>query len=386
MNNKKQFNIIIGLVVAHILLLIFIQSNLDPIKFTSQNFFTLELLGKTFSWPNLFLSFFDLGNIILLWLVGKKVFSNRFAIAPAAIYAICPWGSYLVAASSLYIYFSFLILLIFYSLISIKLDKRVWSEALFIFAATQAIYDSFLLFITLSLLFVLIILTRLIPFKDLKRSLIFIFFLSIPLLFIISKNPASFGKIKNSEIKLFSDPGLLNMVNSYQGAGRNAGFGKITKVSENKYIFNSEYILLKYLKNLTPTTYFTQQEKLLNFSFSPPIYIGFLIPFLYGLYWIFQSPIYRKVFLLSTLLVIPSILSKQIVDLNREILFAPIVIIVISYGLVKLIETKKKTYLLLIITLFLVFFQLLVTISDIQLREKDRYIKYYGQNYDIGKQ
>lgn len=386
MKNKNQLSILIGLLIARELLTVFIQSNLGPIRFATQNFFVSDLIGKTYRWSNLWLNFFDLGNVILLWLIGKKIFANRFAFIPATIYTICSWGSYLVVASSFYIYLSFLILLIFYSLIIIYLGKRAWVEILLIGVITTAFYSSFTLFITLPTVFVLTILFRIIPFKDLKKPFIFICILILPLVFSIIKNQTRFRNIESNEIKLFSDPGLLNMVNSYQGASKDAGFGKIAKISENRYIFTTEYILLKYIKNLIPATYFTQQEKLLNFSFTPPIYLGFLIPFIYGLYRIFQHSIFRKFFFLSTLLVIPSVLAKSMVDLNRLVLFAPVVIIVISYGFVKLFNKGKRTFLFLIITLVLVMFQFFVTTSDIKLREKDRYIKYYGKNYEIGKQ
>ena len=387
MKNRKQLSILIGLLIAREFFTIFIQSYLDPIRFASQSFFVFDLIGKTYSWSYLWLNFFDLGNVILLWLIGKKIFANRFAFTAAAVYAICPWGSYLAVASSFYIYLSFIILLIFYSLVIIYSGgKQAWVKILLIGAIITAMYSSFTLFITLPILFVLIILFQVILFKDLKKTLIFICILMLPLVFIVIRNQTSFSNIRASEIKLFADPGLLNMVNSYQGAGKEAGFGNIAKVSENRYIFAIEYIFLKYIKSLTPTNYFTQQEKLLNFSFTPPIYLGFLIPFLYGLYNMFQNSILRKLFLLSTLLIIPSIFSKQIVDLNRQILFAPVVIILISYGIIKFLETRKKITFFLTITLVLVIFQFVVTISDIKLREKDRYIKYYGQNYEIGKQ
>lgn len=211
--------------------------------------------------------------------------------------------------------------------------------------------------------------------------------LIFPLFFLILSNQVGFRNILNEEVKIFSDPGLINTVNSYQGAAKEEGLGILARISENRYIFSAEYILLKYIKSLTPATFFTSQEKLLGFSFSPPIYLGFVVPFFYGLYQILQFSNIRKILLLSALLIIPSVLAKPMVDLNRLILFLPVVIFVMSYGFIKMIEKKgKKAYLLLILTIAIIFLQLFVTISDIRFREKDRFIKYYGQNYELGKQ
>lgn len=314
----KKYNIL-TLLGLHLLLILFIRNALYPIHFAHQDFaFPFELLV-----------FLDSGNLLLLWLISRRIFSN-YSFLPSLIYAVIPWSGYLVSAESSYIYLLSLLLLIFFIYVYFK-SKRILG-----------------------------------------------FVLIIPL-FLGLKN------VLGGEVKIFSDPGLLNMVNSYQGAAKEIGFGNLARISENKYLFFTEYVLLKYMKQLVPTTYFTSQEKLLNFSFSSPIYFGFLPPFLYGLYVLSKSPFLLRSILISTLLVIPSVLAKQMVDLNRLFIFSPVIIFVISYGLMKLYEQRKRTSFFLILTLILVIFQLVVTISDIQFKEKDRYIKYFGQDYEVGK-
>lgn len=388
MKNLKEYSVIIGIILIHQLWVIFIQNFLYPIHFAPHNFFIFGLIGKEATISPLELSLLNVGNIVIIWLISRRIFTNMFSLVPSLIYVISPWSSYLLIAGSFYIYLSFLILLFSYGLLLIKSDQKYWGTILVLVTATIASYSSVLLSILLPFVIILIIIFGVISFNRLKKIGILLIILILPLLFSIFNNRLNFNNIFNSEITIFSDPGLLNTVNSYQGAARQDNLGGLAKISENKYIFFTEFVLIKYIKQLVPSTYFTSQEKLLNFSFSPPIYLGFLIPFVFGLYIIFNKTTLRKVIFLSSLLVIPSVLAKQAVDLNRLLIFAPVIIFIISYGLSALYKRRKDKVagVFLIITLFLVAFQLLVVLSDIQIREKNRYIKYFGENYGINKQ
>lgn len=386
---KKLTNsaIFLGILLIYLILVIFIQKNLYLIHFAGHNLFFLDLIGIKIDMPSGLFVFFGAANLGLLWLIGKSFFAGRFSLIPPAIYAISPWSSYLVVAGSFYIYLSFLVLLIFYSLLLIRSGHKLWGSNLLVGVVITAMYSSLLLFLVLPVIFLLIIVFKLTPFIRLT-FLISLVILLVPLLFLICSNRPGFINVMNNEIKIFEDPGLLNMVNSYQGTANQQGFGQLAKLSENKYLFFSEYTLLKFTKQFVPSTFFTPQEKLLNFSFSPPIYIGFLIPFIFGLFQILKYSSFKKVLFLSTLLVIPSVLAKSMVDLNRLFIFMPVITLVVAFGLILLYEqrNKKKIAIFLAITIFLIIFQILVTISDIQLREKDRFIKYFGQNYELGKQ
>lgn len=378
------------IILIHQLLIVFIHNVLYPIHYASKNFFFLELIGSELDITYETLFILDAVNLILLWLISKLIFKNNFSTIPPLIYAIIPWSSYLVAAGSFYIYLLFILLITVYGLLNIELNNKLGS-ILLIGGIIGGIYSSSLLLLILPVILCLLIIFKLISIKYLKSSLAILCLLLSPLLFSVYTNQAGFKNILRNEIKIFSDPGLINTVNSYQGAAKEEGFGILARISENRYIFSSEYILLKYIRSLTPTTFFTSWEKLLGFSYSPPIYLGFLTPFLIGLYQTIKSPIFRKAFLLATLLVIPSILSKPVVDLNRMILFAPVVIFVITYGIITLYENQKNksniiASFFLMLTLFLVTFQILVTFSDIRIREKERYYRYYKQNYELEKQ
>lgn len=380
--------ILIILILLHQSLIIFIYNNLFPVHFAPKNFFFLELIGSKFiiSYKTLFV--LDAGNLILLWLISKLIFKNSISIIPPLIYAIIPWSSYLVAAGSFYVYLLFIILITVFGFFLTKSNNKL-GIFLLIGGTIGGVYSSVFIFILLPVILFLLIIFKFISLEHLKLSLVITFLLIIPLLFSIFTNQKGFKNILRSEIKAFSDPGLINTVNSYQGASKEVGLGNLARISENKYVFIPEFLLLKYLKSLSPTAYFTSSEKLLGFSFNPPIYFGFLIPFLFGLYQVIRFSTLKKVFLTTSLLVIPSILSKSMVDLNRMIIFAPVIIFIITFGIISLLKLqkyKKITTFFLTLTIFLVIFQMLIAILDIRMKEKERYFRYYKQDYELGKQ
>lgn len=389
MKNQKSSSIFVGILLIHVALIIFIRNALYPIHLVNQYFYVLELLGKTVRIPYEILFLFDLGNLIMLWLISKRFFSGHFSLIPVLIYAISPWSSYLVAAESFNIFLSFLLLLTFYGLVILNSENKFWAVILVGGGMLGILYSSYLLLLISPLILISVAVFKIIPFKKLKIIFIFIFILNLPLLFLIYTHQVGFKNIASNEVKVFNDPGLLNSSDSFKGEARQAGLSQLAKISENKYIFSLEFLSSKFIKQLIPATYLTQQEKLLNFSFTPPLYFGFLIPLSFGLYKILKSPTLKKPLFLSSLLVIPSALSKFPVDLTRLFYFAPVIIIVTSFGFVELIKKRQKKLvsIVLVITLFLIIFQLFTTLSDIQLREKSRYLKYFpDQTYEVGKQ
>jgi len=387
MTNLKKNAIFVGILLSNIFLIFFVRNALYPIHYAPQGLFFLELMGITIHIPFELLLLIETGNIVLLFLISKKLFPNKFSLIAPMIYAVSPWSIYLVSGESFYIYLSFLIQVYFYGLL-LKSEKKFLGLVFITIAAIIGAYTSLFLLILLPSILCLIIFFRIYNFKYLKLSFVILSLSISPLLFLILSNQLSFKNILNKQIQIFSDPGLLNMVNDFQGAAKQENLGKLAKISENKYLFFSEFFLLKMTKQFTPSTYFTSQEKLLNFSFSPPIYLGFLIPFFFGLYKILKSASLQRILFLSSIIVIPSVLAKEAVDLNRLILFAPVVILLISYGFTELIKQKEKKVIsmFLIISISLVIFQFLTTVFDIQSREKNRFIKYNMQNYEIGNQ
>ncbi len=323
----------------------FLQQYLYPIHFPPQFFFFLYIPMEIIVVINLFNTFF-------FWATAKRFLRGNLSLIPPAIYAISPWGNYLSAMGSIYILSLFMVLLVLYGLVILRSgESRIfWTKAVGLLAGISVL-------------------------------------VAVPLVFLSEKGVYDFRKAAVKEIKIFSDPGLINNVESFQVEVGESGLGSLSKFAENRYINSVEYVFLKYVKNLTPSTFFTPQEKLLNFSFSPPIYFGFIFPFLYGLYLVLRSPVFRKRFFVGTILVTPSLLAGKMVDLNRLVIFSPVVIFVISYGLIAMFEGRKNRTLhaFLAISAFLLVVQVAITFLDIGTKEQDRYIKYFGGRFEIGQ-
>ncbi|MCL4415383.1 MAG: hypothetical protein M1365_01585 [Actinobacteria bacterium] len=318
----------------------------------------------------------------MMWLIGKIIFKKIWSNLFSLFFAISPWFVYSVALGSFYIYLLCLILIIFLSLYLIKSDKRKTGGAIFVISSALLLYSS-VIFIFSYLLFICgLFIFKFIPLSKVKLSLTLVLVICLPLIILMFRNPLGLRNIISNEINFLSDPGLINGLNVFRGESEKQGFGKFSKISENKYVYLSRYMVLKFTQNIFPSTFFTSEEKLVGFSFAPPVYLGLLIPFLYGVYLALASKTLKKVLLLSLVLVIPSFLSKKIVDLNRLILFEPIIIFMIIYGLERLNDKKNKiNIVILVLCSVLLITQLIVTVSDINFREYPRFKRYYENVY-----
>jgi hypothetical protein len=375
--------ILILSVIIHILFIYFIKTNLDPIRLTTTNLFIFDLLGISVNLGFLSILILEIANLIIITYISSKVFKKYFYIF-LILFTISPWSAYLTAVGSIYIFCLFTLLLSTAGLILVK-DKRLLGFVIFTIGSLLGIYTNpFFVFIAIAVITLSLIL-RLINIKDMKKPLTAIVLLTVPLIAVGVVRHTPTENIYRSQILLFKDPGLLNNVNEFQGFARSEGYYELAKISENRYLFSFYFAFNKFAKHLTPSTYFTQQEKLLTFSNSPPIYFGFVIPFLYGLYLSIKSKSVSKVLLLSFVLFIPSVLSRFPVDLNKLILVMPFVVGIVSYGIIKMWEKRNLVLskIFLILTLILIVGQMALTLYDIQQREKERFIRYYGDNFLI---
>lgn len=358
---------------------------LYPIQFTPQALFISQIIGFSVNIPLILIYILGLLDLFLIWIIGRIVFKNNRAFLPVLIFGISPWFVYSVVSGSFYIYLLSLILVNTISLLLIKLGDKILSYILFLISTFFILYSSFLmLFLYPFLIIGFLILDKEI-FGKVKLYLLLSCILLLPMLFFVLRNPLSIQNLYHAQVSVLSDPGHVNTVNMFRGESAEKGFRYISKFFENKYLYLSKYLILKSLKSLSPVIFFTPNEKLLGFSFSPPIYLGFIIPFLYGIVLILKSSRLRRYLFLSFLLVLPSIFSQKAVDLNRLLIFAPVVVFIISFGFNNIDYKKHKP--LLIVLVALIIIQFLVTISDISVREYPRFQSIYG-SYDlqVGKQ
>jgi hypothetical protein len=355
------------------------------IHYTAQNLLFAELLHKIVYISDAPYFLFPSFCFVIFWLISGKIFKKPQSFIPPVIFILSPWMWYLSSAHSFYIFFFFLTLTIVYGIILIRSARIITGNLFIILASTMTVYSSSLFLIFIPLTFIILVISKILSFRSLKISIVSLVILISPLLFIINKNQTEFKNNFINEVKIFSDPSLLNSINRFQGAAARIGLKNLSRISENKYLFFGEYVSLKYITQLVPKTFFTPEYKLSGFSFNPPVFMGFVIPFVYGLYLALKKPDLRKIIFISSLLTVPSILANEQVALNRLILFSPIVFLLISYGLINLYrkrgETTARSFLML--TLFLVMFQLIVVINDIRHKERQRVVQYFGNKYEI---
>lgn len=276
--------------------------------------------------PSWFTISLGLINLILLFSIFQKETNFTVGLIGALLYALSPWTGYLEVAANFYII----------------------------------------------LMTILLVFLKVVQLLNINRKYVLLGVILILIIFIYRFN----------QVTLFLDVGLINAVNSFRGETSQTIFSPLGKVIENRYIYLSEHLVFNFLKQFTPATYFTNQQKLLSFSFTPPIYLGFIIPFLFGLFKIIKSAkvnIYKMIMVI--ILLIPSILSKDSPDLTRLLVVSPIIFFVTSNGLFEFILNYKKGVFrfLLFLTLSMIFIQFITTLFDIAIREPIRLQMFLGK-------
>lgn len=327
--------------------------------------------------------FSDLGNLFLIFFLGNRIFGDKRFPLPLLIYAFNPWAIYQTAFLSPYVFFLFLVLIIVLGLVLSK-DDRFSMIFVFIASFLGMISSPFFLFILLLFCFMVFIFPVSNYWKKLYRLYLSFFFIFAILLFslVFMFGRKSFLSVFKEEATVFSDPGFINMINTYRGESVKEGFGFISKLVENKYFLGFEFFILKVLQNLTPATFFSPQEKMFGFSFSPPLFFGFLVPFFYGIYRSVLSK--KKYLLLGLVLLLPSLLSVDLINIDRMVIFFPILIYLITYGFFEFQEANKRNLkLVLFLCVFLIVFQFVFVLYDIQTKEKERFIRYYGSIQEV---
>lgn len=386
---SKRFCLQLIILVLIIFWQFFILHLIFPVHYIERNIFFSDLINQPIHislWLGYLFGFVDM---VFYYVIGRKLFASNNAFIPALIFGISPWTAYLLAAGSVYPFVVCLILLIGYGFLLLDSSKQIFGKILIIIGSVIAFYSSLYMIIVLPLFFIGIVLFKIIPLSRIALIILPISILLLPLAFLIILNFGGAKNIFNQQVTIFYDPGVIQSINVFQGQAQKSGMGQISRIAENRYEHLLRYSILKIMGNLVPAVYFTPQEKLLGFSFSPPIYLGFIIPFLYGLYQILCSRVLRKYFVVSLILIIPSVMAQQQVDLNRLFIIIPTIVLTISYGLIVLYHKRRQKLfgVILYSVLSLIIFQMVVTVFDITTREHQRYLKYYSiTNVEIGRQ
>lgn len=343
---------------------------LSPLSYLPQPLLFSDLVSNPVTLHSWLVIVCGVLNVLLIWLISKRLFNSPYTLLPPLIYGTSPWFSYLAITGSFYIYLLTMILILINGLLSSRDGDKKLAQATIIISSVLIIYSSF---------YGLLVLTVLAWLKINQSYLFLILLLSAPLMIMAVKNPEGLQNITSQQVSIFTDPGLRNSYTTLIGENNQSGYSKLSKISENRFIYIAKYTLNKTVKQLMPGVYFTPQERLLNFSFSPPLYLAFLIPFLTGLYQIALDKNRRKYLFISLLLIIPSLLSSKIVDINRLHLFSPVIIFIIVFGITVISKIKTPVRVLLTsLIIFLLLVQLGYILYDMSKRERPRHDRYFN--------
>ncbi len=338
------------------------------------NLFTLDLLNINFKISREVVIILGALNGVLLYEISRKVFNQNTGLILSGLYFISPWTIYLELASSASIFYLFLILSSFISLINFSLSKnKLWLYT-FLLLETMLFYTNFIVGF---LIFILVIF-HLFSSKHKQSKIIFISqtVLLIPLVLLIISHKEGSRNLITTNLTFFSDIRLINTANTFQGELKETKVFKVGKLFENKYTYIFENILRNQFTHLIPVTYFTGQYKLMGFSASTPIYTAFLIPFLFGLVKVLRNINSARYLILTFLcLTFVSVFSYPSPNLEKSFLVAPVIFLITSIGFEKFISYKGRFMKTLILSFFvLIILQITLTMIDIFLRDPIRYL------------
>lgn len=376
-----KFTLIAVVIFVFVILRAVVIKAIFPVTiFPQEHLLIFDLIGQSMIlnfWTTLFLGLnFGFINLLFMYLIGKEIFSKKIAFIATLLYGISPWATYLEVAFYPHIFLLTFLLISFFGVLIIKNTSK-YKLGIFIFtlSCTFLLYSSLIMWLLVPILLFAVYKYSFINYKQTKMLIVLIILMLIPIGLLAFKNLHGLKEVLRRDVYIFSDGGSLNAVNQFQGELMKEGFYRFGKFIENKYIYFTQDLLSRSLRHFVPVTYFTPEYKLLDFSFSPPILIGFLIPLLLGLSgWVRLFKKYGWSIFLTLSLMIPSIISSKSPDLSKLVIFSPFILFTISNGLVNyLFPPRNKIYrILMILILSLVILQALVVISDIYFREPTR--------------
>lgn len=350
-------------------------------NFNQDRILFFELIERSIYIPNWLIIGFGFCNLIFLILIGKRLWNDYAAYLPGFLYAISPWSVYLEVFGSTYIYLLTWVLLGLYGVIRFSQLKDKLGLVCVLLACTALLYSSLLMWVVVLTFLILLFKLSKLPSSYLQYLVAIGFFLILLPWAVILHNLNGIQNIFTQQFTIFADPGLVNTVNKFQGESRELGFGVASRIFENKYQYLPKHSLLNILEHFAPATYFTPQERLLGFSFNPPIFLGWIIPFFYGIYTLLKQIKRVRYWLIGVILLVPSVMSQYSPDLQRLILFSPLAFLIISRGLADLSKSGKeyKYKVLQTIVVILVIVQIGVSLFDAGIREQTRFKIYHPE-------
>ncbi len=357
--------------------------------YSALNFFIFDLLGMHINPPMWLYYISSLLAFLVFGHICFNLFSKKYRLLPIFIYAISPWIHYLTAANSFYIFILLFLILGMWGFTFARKGRSMLGLTLLFISSLLLGASSLLMLLTIPFIYLSVVKSKLLKKSDVRTWGKLLILLYLGILTATMFHQVGFTNITKSQVTIFSNPGLMGEINRLQGDTKKYNSIVAARIFENKYIYLIKYSAYKMLEHFSPSNYFSIQLRLLGFSFTPPLFIGFFLPLIYGLIQISKSKIIQPILILFLALTIPSLMHQQLVDLNSLVIVAPVLILLITYGLIKLLETKhKRRNLILGVSIFMVFFQLAYTIIDMSYRDRHRFNLIIGSDIygGLGKQ
>jgi hypothetical protein len=373
---RKAFRInlilIASILFSYLMSRFFVFKYLPISKLSESQFYLFSLVNAQTYYTPVFI-LYDILNTLLIGYISYRMSNLRVGFLAMLVYTLSPWSYYLTFSNSLYVILLFYLLSIF-ALSNYFQKDKLFNLIGFSVVLTIPFYISLTYLFLFPFLIVLLYKRKLVSISMLKKIAMIVFLLLLPLMILTIRNPIALKVGISKQFEIIKNFSFIDPINVFQGLTRNSGVGLVGRVIENKFTYFGRHFLFGTLRHFSPATYFTPQERLLGFSFSPPILIGFIIPFFFGLSGVFKKNLesfYPVIFVFF--LMLPSILSFPSPDMSKLFLTFPLFVVTIAVGFYNMLEKGSiYTKLLLILSIFLISFQFLMVLSDIYLREFPR--------------
>ncbi|MCL4366979.1 glycosyltransferase family 39 protein [Patescibacteria group bacterium] len=362
-----------GLLLVIILYALFsglVLNSLYPFHLATESLLVLTILGIAWQIP-LWLSYI-LGfiNLLLLWLIVKKVFGYRVALFCSLTYATSPWISYLVVGDSLTTWLLTIWLIIFYGLFC--LSHSFWKIIFLIAGCIMLIFSSVLMWPALCVLLVTLYIKKNSSFLTIQN---FHLLTAVSLLTFMALLLTNYSMVKHSlgsQLLIIQNISIVNTVNLLRGEDNQAGIGKLGFILDNKYAYGALYFSSRLLENINPVNYFVSSTNFIRQSNTPPILFGWIIPLILGIgVWqkVWKMTRWSVVFVLC--LLTPSLVSSDGFSINKIGFVSPLLFVTCGVGLERLLSLNKyRIWFALIIIAILI--QLVFVANDVTLRENVR--------------
>jgi len=294
-------------------------------------------------------------TIFFIYLITKKLSNSNIALFSVIVALINPWSFYTSRTSFDAPIAILFILIFFYSLISLKKSKILFSflPALIFFYSYIGIKPLFLPIILISSIFSYFFIYQK---KYLKWLIILNIFSLLLFVFYLFRLYSNSSLNRLSELYLPSHPQIIALTENLQNQTLSSPF---TKIFVNRYTVYFKYFIDKYINNFSPKIMFSSGDPTFLVSLWQHGYFYYLDIFLIflGSYFLFRN--YIKLFLISIAFIILSPIPEAIrIDPNPAYAFHssiqyPFLYILIAAGLYYFFKITQKFKYVSFITIFI---------------------------------